>query len=71
MKSKITIEDIRAFAISKGGECLSNEFINNRTKLQWQCGNGHIWFATRDCVINAGSWCAVCYKNNIYKHSHI
>jgi hypothetical protein len=60
-KKKKTIEDMYAFAKSKGGKCLSNEYINNSTKLQWQCAKGHIWEATPG-GIKKGTWCPICAR---------
>jgi hypothetical protein len=32
---------MRALAGDRGGECLSDRYINNRTKLAWRCATGH------------------------------
>lgn len=58
---KYTIEECKEFAISKGGECLSNEYINNQTKMKWKCSEGHEW----DVMfghIKHGSWCPECAR---------
>lgn len=34
---KITIDDIKGLARSKGGECLSSEYKNGKTNLKWMC----------------------------------
>jgi len=60
---KKTIEDARRAAIRRGGECLSNEYLNSWTKLQWKCEKGHRWEATFD-GIQAGHWCPECGKEN-------
>jgi hypothetical protein len=60
-KKSLTIEDMKALAISKGGKCLSTEYKNNLTKLTWQCENGHIWDAPGGTVRNQGSWCPKCF----------
>ncbi len=46
-------------AKSKGGNCLSEEYVNARTKLKWICEKEHIWEATPD-AIRSGSWCKLC-----------
>lgn len=58
-KQLLTIEEMKAIAISRGGKCLSNDYINGKTKLKWQCSEGHIWEA-RPRTIKAGHWCNEC-----------
>ena len=60
-KKSLSISDMKNLAISKGGICLSDDYKNNRTKLSWQCGKGHIWEATADIIRNQGSWCPKCF----------
>jgi hypothetical protein len=58
---RISLEEIRELARSKGGECLSQEYTKNKdTKLEWRCAQGHIWQATLGKVRNDGSWCPTC-----------
>jgi len=42
-----------------GGNCLSTEYVNCRTKLRWICTIGHEWCATWD-NIKHGHWCPIC-----------
>ncbi|NVM52853.1 MAG: zinc-ribbon domain-containing protein [Candidatus Helarchaeota archaeon] len=56
---KLTIEEMQEIAKQRGGKCLSNEYINNRTKLEWQCKKGHIWEA-QPYSIKCGTWCPEC-----------
>jgi hypothetical protein len=51
-----SIEDLKTFALSKNGECLSTIYINSATKYKWKCNKlNNIWEATwRD--IKRGSW---------------
>ncbi len=58
-KVKLTIEEMQKIAESRGGKCLSQNYINAHTKLKWQCVKGHIWEA-RPCSIKRGSWCPKC-----------
>ncbi len=54
-----TIEEMREIANSKGGECLSEEYVNSVTKLKWKCKDNHIWEANpRD--VKHKSWCPYC-----------
>lgn len=61
-KAKLTIEEMRQIALSRGGRCLSQNYVNGRTKLHWRCQFGHEWLAMPDNVKNAKSWCPVCAK---------
>lgn len=59
-KVKHTIEQMYELAEKKGGKCLSDIYINNRTKLEWQCSKGHIWKSVASSVLR-GHWCKQCY----------
>lgn len=59
----LTIDDMRMIAKERGGQCLSGEYVNNETKLKWQCANGHEWEAIPS-AIKRGSWCGVCIGKN-------
>ena len=56
------IEKMQFLAHAKEGKCLSNEYINSKIPLRWQCKNGHRFQATADSVIQ-GSWCRKCRDN--------
>jgi hypothetical protein len=59
MTKKLTIDEMREIAKSRGGKCLSKKYINNNTNLSWQCSNGHIWKAVPSNV-KSGKWCPKC-----------
>ena len=56
----LTIDKCQQFAISKGGECLSTEYNNSKTKLLWECDKGHRWEARFDNIKFKGYWCPSC-----------
>lgn len=59
-RKKYTIEDMHAIAMERGGECLSLEYVNNKTKLWWRCGTcGYEWEATPNSV-QRKTWCPQC-----------
>lgn len=60
-KRKLTIKQMRQIARGRGGRCLSKTYINNQTKLRWQCKEGHKW-STTPKHIKAGSWCPYCAR---------
>jgi hypothetical protein len=61
--SRLTIEHAQKLAHLKEGKCLSKEYINSHTKLQWQCKFGHRWYTTYT-NIKSGRWCPDCFENN-------
>ncbi|OFX32547.1 MAG: hypothetical protein A2X08_03720 [Bacteroidetes bacterium GWA2_32_17] len=56
---KLSIDEMKSIAKSKGGKCLSKEYVNVNTKLRWKCKKGHIWSAIPKSV-KKGTWCPVC-----------
>ena len=60
---KHTIEECHEFAKSKGGKCLSTEYTDNKTKMNWKCGKNHIWSATFHNIKDSGQWCIICSGN--------
>lgn len=50
-------------AAERGGECFSLEYKDTKTKLVWQCSEGHVWRATLANVKHRGSWCPHCYRS--------
>jgi hypothetical protein len=56
---RLTIEDMRETAGTRGGRCLSAEYVNGRTKLHWRCAVGHEWWAVSDSI-RQGIWCPTC-----------
>lgn len=49
-------------ANERGGECLSDVYIDSQTHLMWKCAVGHVWRAKPNNIKN-GTWCPNCkYK---------
>lgn len=57
---RLTIDDARALAASRGGKCISDQLPSTRHKLVWECAHGHRWNANYNQLSNCGSWCPVC-----------
>lgn len=58
---------IQKIAESKGGKCVSKNYVNNSLKLEFRCRNGHTFHANAN-NIKSGWWCKFCsgsYKHNI------
>ena len=47
-------------AKSRGGKCLSDEYVNNSTDLIWECSDGHKFKSKPNKIISGGSWCPEC-----------
>jgi len=60
--AKHSIERMKKLARRRGGLCLSEEYINSKSRLRWQCDKGHCWLAV-PVAIRRGSWCPVCARN--------
>ena len=52
---------MKALATEHGGRCLSRRYVNKRTPMEWECGEGHRWEATPANVLR-GHWCHTCGK---------
>jgi len=57
---KHTISDCQAYAESKDGRCKSVVYVNNHTKLLWECKLGHLWEAIFHSIKDNKSWCPHC-----------
>jgi len=68
---KYTIEYFQDLALKKNGKCLSKEYINGKTKIEFQCFCGHVWIAEPRHIIE-GRWCPKCgcQKGRKYEVDH-
>jgi hypothetical protein len=53
------ISELNQIANKKGGKLVSSFYTTSHSKVEWECKNGHLWWATPSSVKN-GSWCARC-----------
>lgn len=53
------IEQAHEAAKARGGQCLSQNYVNSLSKLTWQCHRGHEWQAPL-AAIRVGKWCKQC-----------
>lgn len=58
-RTRASLEECRKDAEKNGGVCLSTEYINNNTKMDWRCSKGHE-FKMRLRVVRSGNWCKIC-----------
>jgi hypothetical protein len=61
-RTRDSIERMERLAERRGGRCLSREYVNSKSKLQWQCEKGHCWRAV-PVSVKRGSWCPACAGN--------
>lgn len=62
---KLSLIELQHLASKKGGMCLATQYVNSKTRLLWQCNNGHQWFATAFAIKTRNSWCPECYRINL------
>ena len=58
--NRLSINEMQDIAKTHGGKCLSTEYHDNKTNLEWQCEKGHMWKMTASSAKNQGSWCSIC-----------
>lgn len=65
---KLTIEDMKQLAINKNGICLSDKYINAKTKLLWKCNIcNNEWLAV-PYSIKSGCWCPKCGLEKCFRN---
>ncbi|SNT40300.1 hypothetical protein SAMN05421640_3795 [Ekhidna lutea] len=64
--------ELKKIAASKGGECLSAEYINQKVKMHFRCKEGHEWWTTAS-IVKRGGWCKSCSSSqaNDWKRDNI
>ena len=58
------LDEMCQLAKARGGACLADNFVDNKTKLRWRCNEGHEWNAIPQSVLR-GSWCEICAKRRV------
>ena len=59
LTKEYTLADMQELAKSRGGQCLSTDYVDIKSKLKWKCALGHEWEATPRLHL-AGHWCQEC-----------
>lgn len=62
---KYSIVYFQEFAIKRGGKCLSDEYLNGKTKITMICKIGHQWKSRADDIIYEQRWCSLCSKISV------
>ena len=58
--NRLSIDDMREFAIKNGGNCVSEEYIGIGSQLLWECNAGHRWSSSPQYLKAHKSWCPAC-----------
>jgi len=53
------LQEIKQYAKDRNGKCISKYYVNDRTKMTFQCSNKHIWESIPKDVLK-GHWCRKC-----------
>ena len=65
---KKSLEDCQKIANIKDGKCLSTEYNNVDTLMEWECKKSHKWKNTFYHIKNRNQWCPHCsgkFNNNL------
>jgi hypothetical protein len=54
------LKSVKELRKKDGGKCLSKRYKNGKTKLLWECKDGHQWRATYEHIFNGKTWCPNC-----------
>lgn len=58
------LKDLKNLAKSRKGKLLSQTYLGNQTRHEWQCAKGHTWWAVPNSIKEGknrkGSWCIQC-----------
>lgn len=57
---KFSIDVMQWIAEQRGGKCLSDNYVNDLTKLKWQCSKSHLWEARPSNIVYGKTWCPTC-----------
>jgi hypothetical protein len=60
INQKYDISHFQKLAEEKGGKCLSSEYINLTSQIEFECKNGHKWKVTPRSILNSKNWCKKC-----------
>ena len=66
-KRKIGLKEVKQYASSKNGKCISKTYVGAHKPLSWECEFGHQWTAAYSSMKHRNSWCPHC--SNRAKHT--
>lgn len=70
---ELELSDMQSAAAFRGGKCLSESMEKGDlfTKLEWECHDGHRFFAAPYTVVKAGHWCPDCCQPAPWKFDRL
>lgn len=73
LDEQLDIEDMQSAAEFRGGKCLSESMNKGDlyTKLEWECHDGHKFWASPYCVLKAGHWCPECCQPSPWDYDRL
>lgn len=54
------LDDLRAAAEFRGGQCHASAFEGKHSPVEWECGFGHRFAMTPALYLKGGHWCPTC-----------
>jgi hypothetical protein len=63
--SERTLYEINSFVSKLNGKCLSKTYLNNESKLDFECNAGHKFQKSWSEVKNSLRWCSKCSSNRL------
>jgi len=60
-KQEYYFQRLKKYVKDKGGKVLSEEYIDSKTKMRFQCENDHIWETRPNNIVSGGHWCSKCH----------
>ncbi|PKB92050.1 hypothetical protein RhiirA5_446254 [Rhizophagus irregularis] len=64
LMAKLTLNIAKEIARSRGGECISESYINCQMPMFWKCAKDHLWSARLSSVKNENTWRPRCAVEN-------
>lgn len=65
IRSQETLKKIQDFVSKLNGKCKSSIYINNESKLDFECAEGHKFNKSWSAVSNSLRWCPKCSPNKL------
>lgn len=63
-KQPLGMSAMHKLAKENKGKCISNKYVNCKTKMLWQCKKDHQFQSTPD-NIKQGRWCPFCNRTRV------
>lgn len=57
---RLNVERLKKVAQSRGGEILTKIIVNQHSRVEVKCADGHIWHTSAFCLLYKNTWCPQC-----------